>query len=87
MLAQEASSFQGLFRATLLRTLGGSWVVLSRVTSPLIGLITIVTLLITPLITTHEPPSSLWCLFLWRDSARFRGSPQNPWGLLFPKRS
>ena len=59
MLAQEASNFQGLFRATLLRTLGGSWVVLSRVTSPLIGLITIVTLLITPLITTHEPPSTV----------------------------
>ena len=37
--------------------LGGSWVVTSRVISPLIGLITIVTLLITPLITTHEPPS------------------------------
>ena len=27
--------------------------------SPLIWVITIVTLLITPLITTHEPPSSL----------------------------
>ena len=37
--------------------LGGSWVVISRVISPLIGLITIVTLLITSLITTHEPPS------------------------------
>ena len=31
--------------------LGGSWVVISRVISPLIWL---VTLLITPLITTHE---------------------------------
>ena len=30
---------------------------ISRVISPLIGLITIVTLLITPLVTTHEPPS------------------------------
>ena len=33
------------------------YVVTSRVISPLIGVIIIVTLLITPLITTHEPPS------------------------------
>ena len=33
------------------------WVVISRVISPLIWVITIVTLLITPLIITHEPPS------------------------------
>ena len=37
--------------------LGGSWVVISRVTSALIGIIIIVTLLITPLITTPERPS------------------------------
>ena len=37
--------------------LGGSWVVISGVISPLIRVITIVTLLITPLISTHEPPS------------------------------
>ena len=37
--------------------LGGSWVVISGVISPLIWVITIVTLLITPLITNHEPPS------------------------------
>ena len=37
--------------------LGGSWAVISMVISPLIWVITIVTLLITPLITTHEPPS------------------------------
>ena len=37
--------------------LGGSWVVTSRVISPLIWIITIVTPLIAPLITTHEPPS------------------------------
>ena len=37
---------------------GGSWVVISGVISPLIWHITIVTLLVTPLITTHEPPSS-----------------------------
>ena len=34
--------------------LGGSWVVISRVTSPLIGLITMVSLLVT----TPEPPST-----------------------------
>ena len=33
-------------------SLGGSWVVISRVIS-----LTIVTLLMTPLITPHEPPS------------------------------
>ena len=38
--------------------LGGSWVVKSMCISPLIWVITIVTLLITPLITTHEPPST-----------------------------
>ena len=37
--------------------LRGSWVVISGVTSPLVKDITAVTLLITPLITTHEPPS------------------------------
>ena len=39
--------------------LGGSWVVISGVISPLICVIVIivVTLIITPLITTHEPPS------------------------------
>ena len=42
-----------------LRVLGGSWVVISGVISPLIWVITIVTPppLITPLITTQEPPS------------------------------
>ena len=38
--------------------LGGSWVVKSEVISPLTWVISIVTLLITLLITTHEPPSS-----------------------------
>ena len=37
--------------------LGGSWVVISGVISPLLWVISIVTLLITLLITTHEPPS------------------------------
>ena len=41
--------------------LGGSGVVISRVLSPLIWVISIVTLLKTPLITTPEPPSR-WCL-------------------------
>ena len=39
------------------RVLGGSWVVISGVISPLSRVITIVTLLITLLISTHEPPS------------------------------
>ena len=43
------------------RLLGGSWVVISRVRSPLIWVISIVALLITLLITTHEPPSG-WLL-------------------------
>ena len=37
---------------------GGSWVVISGGISPLIWFITIVTLLLTRLITTHEPPST-----------------------------
>ena len=37
--------------------LGGSGVVISRVISPLIEVISIVTLLITLLITSHDPPS------------------------------
>ena len=38
--------------------LGGSWVDIRGVISPLIWVIIIVTLLITPLRTTHEPPST-----------------------------
>ena len=41
--------------ATVLR---GSWAVISGVISPLRWVVTIVALLITLLITTHEPPSS-----------------------------
>ena len=37
--------------------LGGSGVVISRVITPVIWVISIVNLLITLLITTHEPPS------------------------------
>ena len=36
---------------------GGSWVVISGVISTLIWVLSIVTLLISLLITTHEPPS------------------------------
>ena len=49
-------SFKGLYEG---RLLGGSWVVISGVVSLLIWVITIVALLLTPLITTHEPPSRL----------------------------
>ena len=38
--------------------LGGSWVVITGVISPHIWITSIVTLLITLLITTNEPPSS-----------------------------
>ena len=38
--------------------LGGSWVVISGVRSKVTILITLVRGLITPLITTHEPPST-----------------------------
>ena len=38
--------------------LGGSWVVINGVISPLEWVRIRVTLLITPLITTHEPPST-----------------------------
>ena len=44
-----------------LSPLGGSWVVISQVISPLIWVfcLYIVHLLMTPLITTHEPPSKV----------------------------
>ena len=38
-------------------SLGGPWVVIIGVINPLIRVISKVTLLITPLITTHESPS------------------------------
>ena len=53
----EGYRFQSLLVAIVV--LGGSWVVISGVISPLICIMTIVTLLITPPIATHEPPSSL----------------------------
>ena len=62
-LHSEGLGFRGLglgFHSEGLgfRILGGSWVVLSGVLSPLIWGITIVTLLITRLITTDEPRST-----------------------------
>ena len=47
------------FRVEVL--VGDSWVVISGVLSPLIWVISIVTRLITPFITTHEPPSRACC--------------------------
>ena len=41
----------------LVGVIGGSWAGISGVISPLIWLISIVTLIVTPFITTHEPPS------------------------------
>ena len=46
--------FHTVFGPTVL---GGSWVVISRVISRVTILITHIKGLITPLITTHEPPS------------------------------
>ena len=51
--------------------LGGPGVVVSGVVNPLIWVI-IVTLLITPLITTHEPPSTV-LLYLGRVGWGARG--------------
>ena len=57
--------------------LGGSWVVISGVLSPLIWVITVVTLLLTPFITTPEPPSrGLGSGFPERPGLGFWGSAQ-----------
>ena len=50
--------FNALVAWTCESLLGGSGVVISRVISPLVWVISIVNLLMTLLITTHEPPSS-----------------------------
>ena len=47
-----------LSQAVLLVLLGGSWVVISGFVSKVTILITQIRGLITPLITTHEPPSN-----------------------------
>ena len=54
--------FKGIYRDSIrvegLGPLRGSWVVISRVIGRVTILITQIRGLITPLITTHEPPSS-----------------------------
>ena len=50
---------QDLFALTKEGVLGGSWVVISRVISRATVHITHIGGLMTPLITTHEPPSRL----------------------------
>ena len=56
MLGLSGKSLKTLIK-DLVALLGGSGVVISGVRSPLIWVITMVTLLITLLITTPEPPS------------------------------
>ena len=59
-----------------LSLLGGSWVVISGVTSRVTVVIIHIKGLITPLITTHEPPSSLPTF-----SERGPGAPAEDLGL------
>ena len=51
------ASVEGTVKGLGSRVVGGSWVVISGVASPSVRIITIVILLITLLITNHEPPS------------------------------
>ena len=53
--------------------LGGSWVAINGLISPLIWVRSIVTLLITLLITTHDPPSKVQSLRL-----KAKGFPESP---------
>ena len=53
-LQRSGSEVQGV--------LGGSWVAISGVISPLIEVITTFILLITLLITAHEPPSRVYAM-------------------------
>ena len=67
----DSSSYSGLdkkWNYTMLEILGGSWAVISGGRSPLRRVTTIVTLLITPHITTHEPPSRV----VWSSSCVWR---------------
>ena len=50
---------KGFHESSIGALLEGSWVVINGVRSPLMWFMTIVTLLITPLVATREPPSSL----------------------------
>ena len=58
---QQAHAFGGIciLSGSVGTLRGGSWVVISGVRSPLTILITLLRGLITPLKTTHEPPSIL----------------------------
>ena len=67
----SGSSFRRVFKCgEFWKLLGGSWVVINGVISPLIGVIVIVMLLITPLIVTHEPPSSTLEFKVWGFGSR-----------------
>ena len=57
MKASTLLALQDTFIKLSETLLGGSWVVINGVISPLIGVITIVTLITGPLISSHEPPS------------------------------
>ena len=54
--AKQAAKQAGLGGFVLLGLLGGSWVVISRVISRIAIVITYIRGLMTPLITTLEPP-------------------------------
>ena len=62
LLSSSASGLQGVLGLQAL--LGGSWGVISGVISKVTIVITHIMGLITPLITTHEPPSRLYSLEL-----------------------
>ena len=51
-------------RFPVIIVLGGSWVVISKVRSPQVWVISVAILRIALLITTHEPPSSAASLLL-----------------------
>ena len=62
ILSPKPLHFQTFSNPKSKTLLGGSWVVISGAISPVIWVISKVTLLITPLTTTHEPPSKLQSL-------------------------
>ena len=72
---------------TLSVPLGGSWVVISRVISRVTILVTHIRGLITPLITTPEPPSKLllWMTSHYRKPARGSSEVSAFWNVLRAK--
>ena len=54
------------------RVLGGSWVVISRIKRHLIWVIS--TLLLSPVLATHEAPPPPLFRWLWSGALRFVGS-------------